>query len=1338
MGSGFVARNARLQTGPSQLAFPILVTDTTHGTDAVSQTSVGSVAVNISDTVHGLENVTVPAAVNPIVWGSMPTQFPVLQGSTLNVGANATSNLNFPLTFTLLSGNLAGTGITLGTGAQSGTFTLAANATPGSVINLSLMANDGQTHTAPSPTFSILVVAVSVTQGAPVLLGFPNQITLVQNESALLGLYAYSPAGWTLSCSLIQGVLPNPGLSLNSSGVLSATTTMPVGQMDGFRVRYDDGHGLTTDSPVFSIIVMPKVPTPAWLKDGSGVPNAWNLVVPPNVVPDPATITLTVLPTGGSIGPGTYSYRIAYFGAGDTRASIGTASPPVTITIASGTTNKIRIGLPRPALSTGVIGYMFYGRVPGDERFLDFNNLQFNGLDDGGGNNSASTSAPNSPVATMRVTGVGVIRQATNQGVAAFTIAPGGSMTATQLAAVGVTMQTDGKFRITDTTPPGIYPGVRLRITDTGDGSFADSPPFVLRIDAFSGTSIRWSNLIQLAYGIMNGGRLDRPDWSPAISNAENQMTLTFGPNSAVSSAALAAAGVTFTSGSDIVVAPTAVPGTIFDGVRILARDTQGVTSESSPIRIYITDSRPVWSTLLSTFNLRRGETEDVGSFCGSPNYYSLTFTLATGTLPPGVTMDAAGIFTANAGATLGTISGLSLFALDSIGQTAVSPLFAISVQVPLAIQSVAHPVGFTFTVGVPASYNMAAYWTGSPSSITFNKPQISDELTLTGISYDPVTKILSYDGTIGEGTGYGYVAIATDGSLPQHEFILPYGPTRPFQAIPHTGAGNVDFFGTGPSGVVLMDQRTPPTTTSGMVMGFGSFIPDLYWENLNGDWFDAGFPPQRQGTFPWATFTANAFQTFVTDITALAKQWQTGEVQNYGLFLKPQSGTSVSFRGPAYATTAERPFLNITYVDGQVEPPILASVAATMGGGSVVAPVTAFGPSPTAFLYFDLTTIAVKEIATCTVSLTVFNRFGTPIVGIFAARWEAQVSGVPIKWGIAENFPTVGGVVESGLEASPDIHIVERMPDTNFGPRGWHLPYSAFTGTPAQQAALQYIVGDTDPQDLVHYQPLRPGIKAIKWMIPANSTGGHRMIWSPWGKYGTGPGISSSFVELQEVYMRWYQRWADDYNYLQVNSDGPNAGGHASGPAGNSAGDSVSASTKKPGVVAFSGRWEFNPNVIGDLYKDSKWVSVNNFETVKSESTSPLGVYGVRVNDQYRYDPGVASPGAGSGQINLYNINHRQLMRKNRWHCIEIHALINSQYPGCFFVSANGAQRVWIDGRLAFYRHDASLSLNSLFGMSYCDVQWFYGGSGFSPNQLSIYHSQMVISRRYIGPMAG
>jgi hypothetical protein len=771
------------------------------------------------------------------------------------------------------------------------------------------------------------------------------------------------------------------------------------------------------------------------------------------------------------------------------------------------------------------------------------------------------------------------------------------------------------------------------------------------------------------------------------------------------------------------------------------------------------------WATIPSTVTIARGGTLPLGANAASAFGYTLSFGMINGNLSgTGVSFDTFGNFTASSTANIATITNLQAVATDGHGNSAQSNIFSLAVQNASAIQNVNFPIGFTFYEGVSSSVYIGQYFNGNPSLLQINK-LIADDQTLTGITYNQASGTLTYDGTTGIGAAGNYQIGASDGTDPILEQSLPYKVTKPFQGalISHPDPNFPISAVTGPIAHGANDIAPAigggnVTVTVMEAMGPNN-IPIYNFANVGGDWWDNSNPYTRQGGTPFYTLTVPqpAPADHVTqDITNLVQVWQTGAIQNYGIYLKQRSnGAScvLAVNGYVLNSVASYALLNLTFTDNTTAQ-VTASVCAQLTGTST-AP-SSNGPtriSGNMIIFFDLTS-QTKRIKQAVAQFSVTSNFGpSGIFDFYAARWEQQVAGTPPAYGVAQNYP--GDV---NLETDPSIIMVERFPDLGFVSRGaWSKEGSSWVN-PLQVNGenLQRIVGDTDPQN-PGYAPLKPGIPAIKLMIAPGISGGKRAGWRFFANFGSGPSISSSYVTTKSCFARWYMMLANDFDFGP-----PFYGGHHSGLEGTEAagntGFAGAPNPPLPFVNQATGRYVANPifsptfldpvHPSKTLYEDTWFTAVTNYQGISNgiydDSTSPLATNGYgAVWNSYRYDHnnGTSWPGGLTQCIYGWDLGARAIFKKNRWYCIEQFIQCNAApYAGDVIGTSNGIQRIWIDGRLAFERTNCYLVTKPEGGISDWMLQFYYGGPGSAGDasnvQKSSYIAALAIGNSYIGPM--
>lgn len=106
------------------------------------------------------------------------------------------------------------------------------------------------------------------------------------------------------------------------------------------------------------------------------------------------------------------------------------------------------------------------------------------------------------------------------------------------------------------------------------------------------------------------------------------------------------------------------------------------------------------------------------------------------------------------------------------------------------------------------------------------------------------------------------------------------------------------------------------------------------------------------------------------------------------------------------------------------------------------------------------------------------------------------------------------------------------------------------------------------------------------------------------------------------------------------------------------------------------------------------------------------------------------ANMGGTSGDTLGWSLGPSGFLEKNRWYSVEQHVRLNT--PG----KSDGVLRAWIDGQLVFersnirYRDTSDLKVESVW------FNIYHGGVQPAPADMTLFIDNLVIARKYIGPM--
>ncbi|PKO55568.1 MAG: hypothetical protein CVU28_05990, partial [Betaproteobacteria bacterium HGW-Betaproteobacteria-21] len=189
-----------------------------------------------------------------------------------------------------------------------------------------------------------------------------------------------------------------------------------------------------------------------------------------------------------------------------------------------------------------------------------------------------------------------------------------------------------------------------------------------------------------------------------------------------------------------------------------------------------------------------------------------------------------------------------------------------------------------------------------------------------------------------------------------------------------------------------------------------------------------------------------------------------------------------------------------------------------------------------------------------------------------------------------------------------------------------------------------------------------------------------------------------SGGLEPEEVYFRYYLRFGESW-------------------------DPVIEGGKLPGLAGTYGRAGW-----GGRKPDGRngWSARGSFFTMPRQA-GPLSNF--RGVGSYLYEVGMAS---AYGEILGWGLGPSGALEKNRWYSIEQQVRMN--HPG----KKDGVLRAWVDGKLVFektdvlYRTVLDLRIESVW------MNVYHGGTQPAHKDMSLFIDNIVVARKYIGPMAG
>ncbi|WP_284615875.1 polysaccharide lyase [Aquabacterium humicola] len=459
----------------------------------------------------------------------------------------------------------------------------------------------------------------------------------------------------------------------------------------------------------------------------------------------------------------------------------------------------------------------------------------------------------------------------------------------------------------------------------------------------------------------------------------------------------------------------------------------------------------------------------------------------------------------------------------------------------------------------------------------------------------------------------------------------------------------------------------------------FFTTMGQLRWQRRGGDWADA--KGTLGGPVPYASQVVRPGQgrPFVEwDVTALAREWIEGKQPNSGVFLRlreaPGSGT-VIFHSRESPDASARPSLKLKWADGSTDR--LAPSADTYLDCSTVYSLGQRPELRVGAQYGAILRFELPKAARALSSATLY---------LTSDRQQGGLSTLDV-FRASPPFvtSTAGPSHPQGLAANhPADEGIADEPDVLFaeGFDSWLWPLR-WRDLPMRGGAAA--IGD-DPAN--GFVPLAG--RALRVRIAKGSHLGLDLRYY----------FSRHFTsEPEEIFLRYYIRFANDWNpWLQ--------GG------------------KLPGIAGTYGRggWGMRPT---DGHNG--WSARTGFARRPAESQAVAGLTALA---SYVYHAGLS--GIAGGDLWDWNLAPSSLLANNRWYCIEQHLKLNQ--PG----RSDGLYEAWIDGALAVRRTDVAFRRSPDLKIETIWFNVYHGGQQPAPQDMTLYVDQVVVARRYIGPMAG
>ncbi len=449
-----------------------------------------------------------------------------------------------------------------------------------------------------------------------------------------------------------------------------------------------------------------------------------------------------------------------------------------------------------------------------------------------------------------------------------------------------------------------------------------------------------------------------------------------------------------------------------------------------------------------------------------------------------------------------------------------------------------------------------------------------------------------------------------------------------------------------------------------------------LPWRNFMGDWDDINGVAQGDAAFASVSMIDDDVDEYIEwDVTGLVQSWLDGDFPNLGMLLRnTSSGATYRFYSREHPVAVERPELVVTTASGTTVLPPHADTyiaSSTFQGFGDDTEIQLSSDTRHLLISFDLGSLPAEPVLSADLRLFVQAEFGNGNIGVFrASQGHSEPPSSPVQ-GLAAQYPA-----DAGIENHPSVMLFE-----SFGSASWGQQWSYGTGDSTLDRVL------TDPGNL--FQPFQD--YALRARVPDGGLTGLNVGYRFEDELG---------FEPEEIYFRYYLRIGDDWD--------PLVGGKLPGIAGRYPGTSMEG--------GWGGRQSNGMN---------GWSSRGLYRVEPPPGNTFSGHL---PTGNYVYHADMPS---SFGDNELWQNDHRGLLEKNRWYCIEMYLQLNS------LTQNDGIMRGWIDGRLAWEKIDYRWRDIDALKIQEIWLNVYHGGTTAADQDMHVYLDNIVIATEYIGPTA-
>ena len=446
-----------------------------------------------------------------------------------------------------------------------------------------------------------------------------------------------------------------------------------------------------------------------------------------------------------------------------------------------------------------------------------------------------------------------------------------------------------------------------------------------------------------------------------------------------------------------------------------------------------------------------------------------------------------------------------------------------------------------------------------------------------------------------------------------------------------------------------------------------------LKWQHRMGDWRDA--ENAAQGDRPFATATVkddDTVQPVEWDVTALVRLWVNEKFQNQGLFLREISGSG-SFH-----------FRSREYKDEKLRPQLV--ITTSKGDRSLELEADTYLEPSTYRGMGDADVLKVSKgshRALLRFDLSGLPKGTTVQRAVLRMVTFAQYGNTQMTIGV---FRCSQG--HDDKNTKPITGLAAKFPNDRDIESDANVLFASDFESDQWAKGWTHVAGQLDvitKDDKGRFKPLLG--RALRVKIGKGTTTALNTTYQFQKEEGDEP---------TAIYFRYYLRLANDWNQTVQGGKLPGISG-TYGKAG-------WGGRRSHGNDGWSARGLF-----------TKTIPKGN----PLAGRTPVGFYCYHADMKGQY-----------GEHWVWQIGYRGYLENNRWYCLEQYVKLNKPDR------SDGVLRAWVDGRLAFEKTDVRFRSVDKLKIEQIWMNVYHGGTRPSPYDQHLFIDNVVIARRYIGPM--